>query len=102
MVQELTQDNLKIIIEGNKKVVAMFAATWCEKCASIKPTFEKMAEDYDSVKFVLVNPEEFTASANLANVKEYPTFAVFVDGKIKNQKVAPTYDQLETLIEEIA
>ena len=31
MVQELTEDNLKIIVEGNEKVVVQYSATWCGK-----------------------------------------------------------------------
>ena len=50
MFQELSEDNLEIIVADNKTVVVQYAATWCGNCRIMKPKFKKLAtENPDAV-----------------------------------------------------
>ncbi|WP_026777175.1 co-chaperone YbbN [Polaribacter sp. Hel_I_88] len=101
MVQELTEDNLQIIIEGNEKVVVQYSATWCGNCRIMKPKFKKLATELDEIKFVIVDAEKFPESRKLADVSNLPTFATFVGGEKKNQTQTNKFDVLKDLVAEI-
>ena len=101
MVQELTEDNLQTIIDGNEKVVVQYSATWCGNCRIMKPKSKKWASEVDTVKFVIVDAEKFPASRQLADVSNLPTFATFVGGEKKNQTQTNKFDVLKELVAEI-
>ena len=101
MVQELNEDNLKLIIEGNDKVIVQYSASWCGNCRIMKPKFKKMAEENDNIKFVIIDAEKFPESRKLADVSNLPTFATFVNGEFKNQVQTNKADVLKELVNEI-
>ena len=102
MIQELTEDNLKIIVEGNEKVMVQYSASWCGNCRIMKPKFKKLASENDAIKFVLVDAEKFPNSRGLANVDNLPTFAAFENGERVNQVQTNKFDVLKELVNEIA
>lgn len=101
MVQDLTEDNLQVIVEGNEKVIVQYSATWCGNCRIMKPKFKKLANENDEIKFVMVDAEKFPESRKLADVSNLPTFATFVGGEKINQTQTNKFDVLKDLVSEI-
>lgn len=101
MVQELTEDNLQVIVDGNDKVIVQYSATWCGNCRIMKPKFKKLANENDNIKFVMVDAEKFPESRKLADVSNLPTFATFVGGEKKNQTQTNKFEVLKDLVSEI-
>lgn len=102
MIQELTEDNLGVIVNGNDKVVVQYSATWCGNCRIMKPKFKKLASEIEDAKFVMVDAEKFPESRKLADVSNLPTFATFVNGEKKNQVQTNKFEVLKDLVNEIA
>ncbi|TLP79793.1 thioredoxin family protein [Maribacter sp. ACAM166] len=101
MLVELEEDNLQEIIEKNKNVIVQYSATWCGNCRIMKPKFKKEASVNEDITFVIADAEKFSESRKLANVDNLPTFASFVNGKLKNQVQTNKYDLLKELISEV-
>jgi thioredoxin 1 len=101
MVQELTQDNLQAIVDGNEKVVVQYSASWCGNCRIMKPKFKKLASELETIKFVIVDAEKFPESRKLADVSNLPTFATFVGGEKKNQTQTNKFDVFKELVNAI-
>lgn len=101
MLLELENDNLQEIIDQNKNVVVQYSAAWCGNCRIMKPKFKKEASSNEEITFILADAEKFPESRKLANVDNLPTFAIFSDGKLKNQVQTNKYDVLKELISEI-
>ncbi|AUC22288.1 thiol reductase thioredoxin [Polaribacter sejongensis] len=101
MVQELTEDNLQEIVNGNNKVVVQYSATWCGNCRIMKPKFKKLASENENVTFVIADAEKFPESRKLADVSNLPTFATFEGGSLKNQTQTNKFDVLKDLVNEV-
>jgi thiol-disulfide isomerase/thioredoxin len=101
MVQELTEDNLQEIVDGNEKVVVQYSATWCGNCRIMKPKFKKLASENNDIKFVMVDAEKYPESRKLADVSNLPTFATFIKGEKKNQTQTNKFDVLKELVNEV-
>ncbi|KAG2144129.1 thioredoxin-domain-containing protein [Suillus bovinus] len=73
-LEELTND-------ASKLTVIDFTASWCPPCQAIKPIFEGLANENDSVNFVKVDLSEGTNElATEYSVTAMPTF-IFLVGK---------------------
>jgi thiol-disulfide isomerase/thioredoxin len=101
MVQELTEDNLQEIINGNEKVVVQYSATWCGNCRIMKPKFKKLASENETTAFVIVDAEKYPESRKLADVSNLPTFATFLKGEKKNQVQTNKFEVLKELVSEV-
>ena len=101
MVKELTEDNLKVIVDGNEKVVVQYSASWCGNCRIMKPKFKKLASENENITFVIADAEKFPESRKLADVSNLPTFATFVGGEKKNQTQTNKFDVFKELVNEI-
>jgi thiol-disulfide isomerase/thioredoxin len=101
MVQELTEDNLPEIVNGNNKVVVQYSATWCGNCRIMKPKFKKLASENVGITFVIIDAEKFPESRKLADVSNLPTFATFEGGSFKNQTQTNKFDVLKELVNEV-
>jgi len=101
MLQELENDSLQDVVNGNETVLVQFSATWCGNCRIMKPKFKKMAGENENVTFVIVDAEKFPESRKLANVNNLPTFAAFKNGKLVNQVQTNKIDGLIDLLNEI-
>jgi len=102
MLLELETDTLQEVVNTNEKVAVQFSASWCGNCRIMKPKFKKLASEKTDITFVVVDAEKFPESRKLANVSNLPTFATFVNGKLKNQVQTNKQDVLNDLIYEIA
>ena len=101
MVQELTEDNLQEIVNGNNKVIVQYSATWCGNCRIMKPKFKKLASENENITFVIADAEKFPESRKLADVSNLPTFATFEGGSFKNQTQTNKFDVLKELVNEV-
>ena len=101
MFIELEKDNLAEIIASNETVLVQFSASWCGNCRIMKPKFKKMASENESIPFLMVDAELFTASRKLANVDNLPTFAAFKNGVLVNQTQTNKAEVLAELVAEV-
>lgn len=99
MVKELTEDNLKDIIDNNEKVAVQYSASWCGNCRIMKPKFKKLASENEDTHFVIVNAEKFPESRKMATVDNLPTFAMFKEGKLVDQVQTNKSDVLNDLFD---
>ncbi len=102
MFQELTQDNLEVIVAENKTVVVQYAATWCGNCRIMKPKFKKLATENPEAIFVIADAEKFPNTRKLATVDNLPTFATFKEGAFVNQVQTNKFEILKDLVNEVA
>lgn len=101
MLIELSEDNLQDIVAKNEKVVVQYSATWCGNCRIMKPKFKKHAAENENITFVIADAELYPESRKLADVSNLPTFATFVNGKLKNETQTNKAEVLNELIAEI-
>ena len=101
-MKELTQDNLKEIIDSHKNVIVQYGATWCGMCKIIKPKFKALSENNPDVEFYYVDAENFPASRDLADIQNLPTFAGFKDGKLVKQAASSNENTIKEILNEIA
>eukprot|EP01039_Chlorochromonas_danica_P004423 gene4423-4846_t len=74
----------KIINEDGLKVL-YFTASWCPPCKMIAPAFQKLSEEYQAIKFVKIDIDEFGDTASSFSIRSVPTF-IFLNGTdIKSQ-----------------
>jgi len=55
---ELTKQVVKDSSIG-RKIVVEFYADWCEPCQKMKPVLEQLAAEYESIKVVFVNVDDY-------------------------------------------
>lgn len=101
-VNELTEDNLKEIVESNSKVVVQYGASWCGACKIMKPKLKKAAEANDDITFIYADAENFLESRSLTVIQNLPTFVGFVNGEVIAKEVGSKVDNLNNLVDEVA
>jgi thiol-disulfide isomerase/thioredoxin len=57
-----------------------FHAGWCGPCIMFKPKFKRIAKDYDTVSFFLVNGEKSPEARATVQIDDLPYFAVYKKG----------------------
>jgi thioredoxin 1 len=100
MIQELSEDNLSVVVETNKKVVVQYSAGWCGNCRILKPKFKKLATENLDTVFIIVDAEKFPKSRKMATVDNLPTFASFENGTFKTQIQTNKFEVLKGFIED--
>jgi thiol-disulfide isomerase/thioredoxin len=101
MYTELTEDNLNELVQSKETIIVQYSAGWCGNCRLIKPKFKNFSDEYEKVKFVVVDAERFPVSRQLANVTNLPTFAAFKNGAISKQIQTNKAESLKQFIDEI-
>lgn len=102
MYSELTEDNLKELVDSGKPVVVQYSAGWCGNCRLMKPKFKRFAGEHEDMEFVIVDAEKYPESRQLAQVTNLPTFASFKDGKFVDQIQTNKADNLKEFIDAFA
>lgn len=82
----LTSENFAMEAENClATVVVMFYASWCGKCAMMKPIVEDISKKYSyKIKFCEVDVSESKALAEKYEADIVPTFVMFKDGGIES------------------
>ena len=82
---EITQELLQEKIKNGEKLVVDFWAPWCGPCKVMKPTFEKVSEQYrnenSEVQLFTLNVEENKEFAASLGIRAIPTVKSFSGGK---------------------
>ena len=71
-----SEEDLKKLQSTGQLVVVDWFATWCGPCVNFKPTFEKMAKEYEDVLFCKVDVDEAHELAAKYAISSMPTFKV--------------------------
>ena len=88
---DVTDKNFeKEVIEKSKHIpiVVDFWASWCMPCLILKPTLEKIAEEYKG-KFILAkaNVDEVVETSEKYNITSVPNVKLFINGKVVDEFV---------------
>ncbi len=88
MVKEINGLNeLKEVVNNNKKVLVDIWAVWCGPCKMLSPIVDKVADDNKDLCVVKVNIDDNEDIADAFGVEAIPTLLVFDNGELKNRNV---------------
>ena len=88
MVKEINGLNeLKEVVNNNKKVLVDIWAVWCGPCKMLSPIVDKVADDNKDLCVVKVNIDDNDDIADAFGVEAIPTLLVFDNGELKNRNV---------------
>lgn len=80
MVQELSNNKYKELLNSDKIVVIDFYAEWCVPCKTLSPTLDTISEENDKVEIVKYNTENDELDlTNKYGIRNIPTL-VFLKG----------------------
>ena len=87
MVKDLTLNELKEVLDNNKKVFIDFYADWCGPCRAMGPVVEELSEEVNDVAFYKVNCDDEEELAAHFQVTKIPCFFIIKDGTISSKVV---------------
>ncbi|KZT57670.1 disulfide isomerase [Calocera cornea HHB12733] len=75
----------EVVMDPSKDVLVAFTAPWCGHCKSLKPTLEKVAQDFESEPACVIAEFDADASVNKPiasryGISSYPTIKFFPRG----------------------
>lgn len=86
MTEVNNQNDLSLEIEKNKKVLALFYATWCPYCQSFVKSFDRNIANYQFDLVIRVNMDDYDSPLwDDYSVEAVPTVILFENGKISNR-----------------
>lgn len=96
--------NFKEQITANSKVIVKFFADWCGSCKLFSPKFKRLAGDerFKDVVFLDVNAEKNPDARKVADVKNLPTFAVFINGELVDSVCTTKEEGVVELLEKLS
>ena len=100
--KELTTDSLSETLANSNKVMVQYGAAWCGSCRLTKPKFKRLAGDNEEIQFVYVDAEKFQESRKLAEIKNLPTFAGFVNGTLVMQQAGSKIENITEVVDAVA
>ena len=88
MALEITDGNIKEIINSGKPVVIDFWAEWCGPCRMVGPIVEELAKEYDG-KLIIgkMDVDENVDTPNEYGIRNIPTILFFKDGQLVDKQV---------------
>jgi thioredoxin 1 len=91
MALELTDGNIKEIINSGKPVVVDFWAEWCGPCRMVGPIVEELAKEFDGQVVVgKMDVDENVETPNEYGIRNIPTILFFKDGQIVDKQIGAT------------
>ena len=91
MALELTDGNIKEIINSGKPVVVDFWAEWCGPCRMVGPIVEELAKEFDGQVVVgKMDVDENVETPNEYGIRNIPTIIFFKDGQVVDKQIGAT------------
>ena len=78
MVLQITDENFRELIAGDKPVVVDFWAEWCGPCLMVGPVIEELAEKYEDKAIIgKMNVDENDEISGKYGIRSIPTILFF-------------------------
>jgi len=91
MALEITDGNIKEIINSGKPVVIDFWAEWCGPCRMVGPLVEELAKEYEGqVTIGKMNVDDNVETPTEYGIRNIPTILFFKDGKVVDKQIGAT------------
>ena len=91
MALELTDGNIKEIINSGKPVVVDFWAEGCGPCRMVGPIVEELAKEFDGQVVVgKMDVDENVETPNEYGIRNIPTILFFKDGQVVDKQIGAT------------
>jgi len=91
MALEITDANIKEIINSGKPVVIDFWAEWCGPCRMVGPVVEELAKEYEGqVTIGKMNVDDNVDTPTEYGIRNIPTILFFKDGKVVDKQIGAT------------
>ena len=88
MALEITDGNIKEIINSGKPVVVDFWAEWCGPCRMVGPIVEELAKEYEGEVIVgKMDVDENVDTPQVYGIRNIPTILFFKDGQVVDKQV---------------
>ena len=99
-MEEITDDNIREIINQEEYLLFYFTATWCGPCQKIKPMILKLKEGLttDQIKFYMIDIDDNDELCERCKVTSVPTFILFKDKQEVGQTKGSDIVQVANLI----
>ena len=103
---EITTEELTKKIANGEKLIVDFHASWCGPCKMMKPTFERLAEQYRNnnspVQLYTMDVEINQEFASSLGVRAVPTVKSFSEGKeVYSQPGMQMESQIKELVDNL-
>ena len=85
MIRQLADTDFKTEVrENTDPIIIMFTAPWCQPCKQMKPTFEKLSDQYhDDVRFAVMDIETCNTTVTELSIRSVPALVLFSDGMLR-------------------
>ncbi len=91
MALQLTDGNIKEIINSGKPVVVDFWAEWCGPCRMVGPIVEELSKEYEGKVIIgKMDVDENVDTPQEFGIRNIPTMLFFKDGKVVDKQVGAT------------
>ncbi|MDO9154951.1 MAG: thioredoxin [Paludibacter sp.] len=91
MALEITDENIKELINSGKPVVIDFWAEWCGPCRMVGPIIEELAQEFDGQVLIgKLNVDENVETPNEYGIRNIPTILFFKDGQVVDKQIGAT------------
>lgn len=88
MALQLTDENIKEIINSGKPVVVDFWAEWCGPCRMVGPIVEELAKEYEGKVIVgKMDVDDNVDTPQVYGIRNIPTILFFKDGQVVDKQV---------------
>jgi thioredoxin 1 len=100
-IKEVTDSELKELLNQKGVVLADFSTTWCPPCRAMAPVVERLAASFaGQADIVKVDVDRDGELASAHGVRSIPTFLLFADGQVVERVIGTTSESaLAALIE---
>lgn len=88
MALEITDANIKELINSGKPVVIDFWAEWCGPCRMVGPVVEELAKEYEGKVIIgKMDVDNNTDTPTEYGIRNIPTILFFKDGQLVDKQV---------------
>lgn len=88
VVQQITDSDFDVVVNGGKPVFVDFWAPWCGPCRIIGPIVEELAPNYEGKAVIAkMNVDDNPNVAQRFGVTSIPTLMMFKNGKLVDRMV---------------